>query len=274
MTGAFFHNNGVDLFYVVGGPPTGAPILLLHGWTCDNTDWSWQKPFLQDLGFQTIAIDHRGHGRSSIPAEANYAPHDLADDAAALLTHLQIPSAVVMGHSLGTLVASALAIRHPQKAKALVLVDPVYNSSGAELQPFVDLLLASPTPAAVAADFFGAHFYTPASPPWLKAWHRDRTLGNPAHVVAAVLRQMAGEDESSCRRENAVVYNKRRVAPRLVVVGFPEKVEVEREIGLDAETDRVEVMEAGHWFHQQDADAFHALVKEWFEARGLVPGGH
>ncbi|EKG19110.1 Alpha/beta hydrolase fold-1 [Macrophomina phaseolina MS6] len=268
MTSAYFNNNGADLFYIVEG--TGAPILLIHGWTCDHLDWSWQQPFLQSLGFQTIAIDQRGHGRSTILPGNDYGPETLADDAAALLIHLGIGETIVMGHSLGTAVASALAVRHPQKVKALVLVDPIYHLFGEQLEPFV-AFISQPNSPANAAFFFDQNFYTDATPAWLKAWHRHRTLGNPPRVVTAVIEQLYGKEGSIGRRENAVTYNKRRTCPRLVTCADQVKVDLEQEIGLNTETDRVELIPSGHWHHQQDSETFNAVVKAWLEAQGYLP---
>ncbi|KAL1626768.1 hypothetical protein SLS56_006761 [Neofusicoccum ribis] len=268
MAGAHFNNNGVDLFYTVEG--TGAPVLLIHGWTCDRLDWSWQQPFLQSLGFQTIAIDLRGHGRSAVLPGDDYGPETLADDAAALLAHLGVENTIVMGHSLGTIVASALAVRHPGKVKALVLVDPVYYLFGEQLEPFVAFIDTPGSPDA-AQTFFDQNFYTDATPAWLKAWHRQRTWGNPPHVVTAIIVQLYGKEGSIGRRENAVTYNKRRTCPRLVTCADKMKVDLEHEIGLNKETDRVELIPSGHWLHQQDADTFNAVVKAWFEAQGYLP---
>ncbi|KAK0645238.1 Non-heme haloperoxidase [Lasiodiplodia hormozganensis] len=268
MSGAYFKNDGVDLFYVVEG--TGAPILLLHGWTCDHLDWSWQQPFLQSLGFQTIAIDHRGHGRSGVLPGDNYGPEILADDAAALLSHLGVDKAIVMGHSLGTVVASALAVRHPEKVKALVLVDPVYHLFWEELEPFV-AFMCQPNSPQNAATFFDQAFYTDSSPAWLKAWHRHRTLGNPPHVVSAVMTQLYAQENSIGRKENSVMYNRRRACPRLVTCMEQMKADLEHEIGLNPATDKVELIPSGHWHHQQDADGFNAVVKGWFQAQDLLP---
>lgn len=268
MTGAYFNNNGVDLFYAIEG--TGAPILLLHGWTCDHLDWSWQQPFFQSLGFQTIAIDHRGHGRSAVLPGNDYGPETLADDVAALLSHLGIDNAIAVGHSLGTAIASALAVRHPARVKALVLVDPIYYLFGEQLEPFVQFI-SQPNSPENAATFFDQNFYTDSTPAWLKAWHRHRTWGNPPHVVSAVIEQLFGKEDSIGRRENAVTYNRRRNRPRLVTCADQLKVDLEHEIGLNEQTDRVELIPSGHWHHQQNADKFNAVVKAWLEEQKYLP---
>ncbi|OJD33099.1 alpha beta hydrolase [Diplodia corticola] len=277
MPAAFFTHAGSDLFYVVEG--TGAPVLLLHGWTCDHLDWSWQQPFLQDLGFQTIALDLPGHGRSAAPPPPDplvdgptiYSPEALADAAAALLSHLGITDAIVLGHSLGTVLTSALAVRHPRAVRAIVLVDPVYYLPGPQLDPFVAYIDQPDAPTRAVA-FFEQAFYTDTTPAWLKAWHRHRTLGNHPLIVRAVIRELYGKQESIGRRENALVYNRGRSGkPRFVACADQGKVDLEYEIGVDEATDRVELIEEGHWLHQQDAETFNKKLRSWLEAQGYLP---
>ncbi|RTE84726.1 hypothetical protein BHE90_000739 [Fusarium euwallaceae] len=122
--------DNVSLFYVPEGQVP--PVLFLHGWTCDSQDFIFQIPFFKALGYQVIAFDSRGNGRSSLPPESS--PEQLraevtSDDVVALLQHLDITEpAIVIVHSLGCLVASLLAVRSPKLVKALVLVSPMnYN---------------------------------------------------------------------------------------------------------------------------------------------------
>jgi pimeloyl-ACP methyl ester carboxylesterase len=116
--------DGTRLFYTDAGQ--GRPVLLLHGWTCDVTDWSWQAPELEPR-YRVLTVDQRGHGHSDAP-RGSYRPQVLADDAAALLQAVAPgQAAVVFGHSMGGVVASALAVRHPELVAGLVLVDPQYG---------------------------------------------------------------------------------------------------------------------------------------------------
>jgi pimeloyl-ACP methyl ester carboxylesterase len=118
---------------------------------------AWQAPELEKA-YRVITVDHRGHGRSAAP-HGSYRPQVLADDAAALLKAV-VPgqAAVVFGHSMGTIVASALTIRHPGLTDGLVLVDPVYNAPDDALKPALDAMRG---PAPAAAAMFAAAFYTP-----------------------------------------------------------------------------------------------------------------
>lgn len=101
--------------------PEGAPtLLLLHGWTA-SADLNWY-PSYATLGrdYRVVALDHRGHGRG-IRSRKPFRITDCADDAAALLDVLEIPSAIAVGYSMGGPVAQLLWRRHRRLVDGLVL---------------------------------------------------------------------------------------------------------------------------------------------------------
>lgn len=101
--------------------PVGAPtLLLLHGWTA-SADLNWFACYERLAArHRVVAIDHRGHGRG-IRSRRPFRLTDCADDAAALLDVLEIPSAVAVGYSMGGPVAQLLWRRHPPRVDGLVL---------------------------------------------------------------------------------------------------------------------------------------------------------
>ncbi|QLF70333.1 alpha/beta hydrolase [Peteryoungia desertarenae] len=119
-----FSHDGLELAYFDDGDPSGAPVLLIHGFASTaNVNWvypGWLRT-LGDAGFRVIALDNRGHGASDKPREAElYHPSLMAGDAAALLTHLGISRAHVMGYSMGARISAFLAIEHPDRVRSLV----------------------------------------------------------------------------------------------------------------------------------------------------------
>ena len=109
----------------------GPPVLLVHGWTCDSNDWVFQLDPLASTR-RVLAADLRGHGRSSAPA-GGYSAQSYAADLVALLDRLGIGEVVVVGHSLGGSVAAALAVEHPDRVRAMVVVEPAYGQEPAAL---------------------------------------------------------------------------------------------------------------------------------------------
>ena len=113
----------VSLFYTDAGAGD-PPILFVHGYSCDSHDWSWQLPHFAST-HRVIAVDLRGHGRSSVP-EDGYDPSQYAADLAALLERQSVAPVVAIGHSLGGAIVSALAVEHAEMVRAVVVVDPAY----------------------------------------------------------------------------------------------------------------------------------------------------
>lgn len=117
----FFTHEGFDLAYFDKGE--GDPVLLVHGFGSSLTvNWvnpGWIKT-LGEAGYRTIAFDHRGHGRSTKSYDPeDYRPAKMAADAAALLAHLGISRAHVMGYSMGARVAAFLAMAEPEMVATL-----------------------------------------------------------------------------------------------------------------------------------------------------------
>jgi pimeloyl-ACP methyl ester carboxylesterase len=113
--------DGLKLYYERAG--SGEPeLLFVHGWCCDHT--AFQPQFEHFAQTQRVTtLDLRGCGRSDCP-EDGYAIADFADDLARFCAEVGIAKPVVVGHSLGGMVAVDLAARHPSVPSALVLVDP------------------------------------------------------------------------------------------------------------------------------------------------------
>lgn len=111
----------VRLYYERAGD--GAPeLLFVSGWCCDHTAFAPQFEHFARTHAVT-AFDLRGVGRSGRP-DGGYSIPELADDVAALCEEVGIQRPVVVGHSLGGMIAVELGGRRPSLPSALVLVDP------------------------------------------------------------------------------------------------------------------------------------------------------
>ena len=114
MTQAEFSSfDGVRLSYSVEGD--GRPVVMLHGLFA-NSRLNWVEPgvtaALTGAGFKAIMLDHRGHGRSAAPEEADAYPTDvLARDAEALIAHLKLQDFDLLGYSLGARTAIRMLAR-------------------------------------------------------------------------------------------------------------------------------------------------------------------
>ena len=131
--------NGVNFYYTVSG--TGPSVVLCHGYTGNHQSWMSQIPVLSQK-YQTVAMDHRGHGSTDAPSSPDaYSIPIFAGDVYAMLSHLGITRCCLVGHSLGGFIALQLALEHPHLVSSLVLVDtssagfyiPGYAELGAKL---------------------------------------------------------------------------------------------------------------------------------------------
>ena len=109
--------NGVELAYELRG--AGTPIVMIHGAQGDQTMYAGLAAALAP-SYQVLTFDQRGSGLSEKP-DMPYSIAMLADDTAALMDHLKISSAHIIGVSMGGMIAQEFALRHPQKVRALVL---------------------------------------------------------------------------------------------------------------------------------------------------------
>jgi len=119
--------DGTEIFFKDWGPKSAQPIVFHHGWPLSGDDWDTQMLYFLGHGYRVIAIDRRGHGRSSqIPTG-----HDMdhyAADAAAVVEHLDLRNAIHIGHSTGGGEATRYVARHGQKqgrVAKLVLIGAV-----------------------------------------------------------------------------------------------------------------------------------------------------
>ncbi|MGE7369259.1 alpha/beta fold hydrolase [Neorhizobium sp. NPDC001467] len=120
-----FDHDGLKIAFFDKGDPSGDPVLLIHGFASTATvNWvhpGWLKT-LGEAGYRVIALDNRGHGASDKPRDADaYRPWLMATDAVALLDHLCISRAHVMGYSMGARIATFMALAAPQRVRSLVL---------------------------------------------------------------------------------------------------------------------------------------------------------
>jgi len=141
--------NGLEAYYEIHGPdpePDGSPVLLLHGAYMSTGDFGPLLPGLA-AAHQVVVPDLQGHGRTAdVDRPITY--EGLADDAAALLAHLGIPRAHVIGYSMGGAAALQVTVRHPEVVRTLVVISASYTSDGT--QPELLEMVPSITPEMFA----------------------------------------------------------------------------------------------------------------------------
>jgi pimeloyl-ACP methyl ester carboxylesterase len=121
-----FLNGDVEIAYLDEGPKSSIPpVILVHGFA-SNKEVNWIYPqwvsTLTKTGRRVIALDNRGHGKSSkLYDPAAYHTATMAEDVRALLDHLGIERADCMGYSMGARICAFLALNHPERVRSVVL---------------------------------------------------------------------------------------------------------------------------------------------------------
>jgi non-heme chloroperoxidase len=142
--------DGAQLHTVRAG--SGPPVLLVHGLTASSEDWGPVAERLVDQGLEVVAVDQRGHGRSTL-GRAPFSPRQLGDDLAQVIEALDLDRLVVVGHSMGGMAALSLAVGHPgllaDRVVGLVLVSTTARIAG--LRNRLSIPIAAQLPATVPA---------------------------------------------------------------------------------------------------------------------------
>jgi pimeloyl-ACP methyl ester carboxylesterase len=125
-------STGITMAYVEVGSKSGAPVILIHGFTDSLHTWSYSGPLLQKAHpeWRILAVDLRGHGASSMPpaAECAATPErcfrvtDHAADIVAFMRAMGIQRASLVGHSLGSLITQEIALSNPAMVERAVLI--------------------------------------------------------------------------------------------------------------------------------------------------------
>jgi pimeloyl-ACP methyl ester carboxylesterase len=168
-------SDGETLAYIDIGPRNGEPVVLLHGYTDSARDWAPIAPFLSGR-FRLIVPDLRGQGASGKP-DCCYTRFDFANDIRLLLERLHVRSAVVVGHSLGSIVAQTFAEEWPGRTRRLILISSTgtyFGPASGQDCPSVESVL----PASLAG---AEKLEDPIDPDsaFMKSWWQESMRINP-----------------------------------------------------------------------------------------------
>ncbi|MDK2011827.1 MULTISPECIES: alpha/beta fold hydrolase [unclassified Deinococcus] len=255
--------DGTPLFVQQRGE--GHPLILLHGLGSHS---GWLDADLDHLAGtrRVIALDSRGHGRSGRPTSFTLADH--VSDVLTVMDALGVPQAAVMGTSMGSYVAQALATTHPGRVSRLILVVPKASgqtSGTAALMARHEDELRDLTPQEVQA-FLLERMFAPGTPQAIRAEVARRT----ADDHAAGLAQTPGQAEAARRALERFDFRPglpRVTAPALILSGAHDPLNpppVGAEIAALIPHARQEVLaHSGHFPALEEAGRYRALVDDF-----------
>ena len=126
--------NGVELNFELHGE-SGQPLVFVHGYTGDITDWRHQLPAFSP-SFRTLIVDNRGHGQSEAPGDRSvYTVEHMAADIEALVDDLGFDRYHLLGHSMGGAIAQEIALKSPERLLSLTLHDTTHSFAAALVNP-------------------------------------------------------------------------------------------------------------------------------------------
>lgn len=243
-------------------PGAGPPVLLIHGIGSSGASWNDLVPRLQ--GHLTpIAIDLRGHGTSGRPA-SGFLYDDYIADLERIVTTLQLTAPVIMGHSLGGIVALWWAARHPNTARAIVAIDTPLRS-GEAFRPAFDNWI---TWNAMTIDDL-VEVYRRQHPEWPPA-HTRRRAEIMTGTAPGVFRELR-EDSLAHEGVDRVAELTGIQSPVLLVRGDPEWGSLVHPADAVSFAHRLpnamigHVPEGGHGLHREKMDAFLELALPFIE---------
>jgi pimeloyl-ACP methyl ester carboxylesterase/FAD/FMN-containing dehydrogenase len=241
----------VRLPVIEQGDPDGVPVVLLHGLSDSARSFDPVLPHLPP-SLRVLAVTQRGHGDAPKP-EDGYSAEQMAADVIALLDDANIQRAVVAGHSMGSIIATRLALDAPERVAGLVLMGAKPSFDDAGLEELFEVLeaLEDPVDPGFVREFQESTLARPLMPGLLDT-AVEETLKMPARVWRALVGPTLRADPSAQLG--------RILAPTLVAWGDRDDIAVlsDQEALVDAIPGaRLTVYRGGgHAFHWEDPAAF------------------
>jgi pimeloyl-ACP methyl ester carboxylesterase len=186
--------DGVDLFYeeAQGDDP---PVLLVHGWCCDHAYFAPQFEHFARGGNRVVAVDLRGHGRSDKPRQT-YTMQVFADDLAWMCERLDLANPLVVGHSMGGIVAFDLAARYPDLPSSVAMLDAavVLPSAARAAMPTFLEELRGPDYQKVLSRYVAGSLFIPTDDQERKQRILRSMSSAPQHVVVSAFEGLRDYD--------------------------------------------------------------------------------
>jgi pimeloyl-ACP methyl ester carboxylesterase len=250
----------------------GDPVLLVNGLGSPAVNWLFQ---VRDLSphFRVITLDNRGVGETSVPRAREYATGQLAEDARALLDHLAVDRAHVVGASMGGTIAMELAIRHPRRVRSLALCCTWALGDGRFLDAIRSWMALAPR---VSLEERMRHLLWP----WV---YSPAYLGDRARVEEGIKRALAyphpTRPEALARQGRGLLaWNGTRLGalrrlthPTLVLVGRDDVLtpsSFSRHLAALIPRATLRVLPGGHGFFVEEAEAFNRALLAFLRRAG------
>ena len=228
-------------------------VVFVHGAGLDHSWWGLQSRYFGYHGFNVLAVDLPGHGRSEGPPLATVG--EMAEWLKKLLEENKIKSAALVGHSMGALVSLEFAARYPERAERIALIGVAYPMKVGEA--FLDAAKRNDPSAYDMETIWGHAAQVPLSGnPNPGMWMYGDTLARLARLAPGVLHN----DLSACNAYAAGMESAAKIScPVLFVLGSRDAMTAPRNaqdlIGRIKGSKAVEIRFSGHSLMAEAPDA-------------------
>jgi pimeloyl-ACP methyl ester carboxylesterase len=255
--------NGASLEYIDEGRGD-PPFVFVHGWCCETGTWA---PQLADLSrdHRCLAVNLRGRGKSE--AAPPFDSTQAADDIAALAAELGLAPSVVVGHSLGGLIALLLNDRHPDTVRGIVLGDSPLTAASAGRFATTSAAVRDAESTSVIGEVVES-FFSDSTPDEVKDYVREMMLTCPWEVAAGMLdngqvfvERMGELIKKADQKPFMAIWPE---APR----GNPDRL---REVTMFLRQEPI--AGAGHFFQLERPDVTNALLRAFLDDVERDPRG-
>jgi pimeloyl-ACP methyl ester carboxylesterase len=251
----FFERDSVRIHYEEAGD--GPAVIFSHGILMDLSMFDAERSYLEER-YRCVGWDARGHGETESAGGFSY--WDLAGDLLALLGHLSIERALLVGMSQGGFISLRAALTEPERVAGLFLIDSQAGMENPDMTPAYEAMLEEWTttgPSERLAEVVANIILGPADhEPWIKKW-----MSRPADSPIEPFRCLVGRDDITDRLAEIE-------APALVVHGEADPaIPIERAEALCAGLPRCEGLHripgAGHAANLSHPDAVEELLLDF-----------
>lgn len=257
--------DGIRLHYEVMGRASAPAVLMIQGLGADKHGWDLQR-YRLSLQYRVVALDNRGAGRSDKPF-GHYTLEQMADDAIAVLDHVGIDRAHVVGASMGGAISQIIGVQYPERVHSLTLACTACRN-----HPWRRELLAGwATTAtergvgAMAAEaarwVIGPRSFRRLLPAF--GWLGPLALGRTAHAFVSQVRAILEVDETMADRLAEIT------APTLVLVGNQDILTPRGDSEELAErlpnSELVVISGAAHGFMVEHATTFNSVLLDFLD---------
>jgi pimeloyl-ACP methyl ester carboxylesterase len=257
---AFTERDGVKLFYEEAAPAgDAAPVVLVHGWTCYHGHFALQFAYFAPSR-RVVSVDLRGHGASDVTGP--FAIETFAEDVAWLCGALELQRPVVIGHSMGGMIAVQVAATHPELVRAAVALDSPFAPAGTFADALAPFMAALDRPDHVAArrEFLRVMF-GPHDDPARAAEVTEAMLATPIEVAAEAEASIVGWDGEAALRACTV--------PVLTVSANPGAVTDVSRLARDCPHVMMgQTVGAGHFIQLEVPDQVNAMLERFLRIVG------